>query len=65
VAQRTVRSEAGTAPGSTRELPALKVTEAPKSSLRVNRLKISAPAALKQLCPDENSGNGGVGNVVG
>src|SRR5262249_4542297 len=28
-------------------------------------LRISAPAALKLLCPDEYSGNGGVGNVVG
>jgi hypothetical protein len=31
----------------------------------VNSRKISAPAALKLLCPDEYSGNAGVGKVVG
>src|SRR6266566_4564868 len=60
-----MRSLLGTAPGSTLELPAGSVTEAPKRSACVKRLRISAPAALKLLCPDEYSGNGGVGNVVG
>jgi hypothetical protein len=31
----------------------------------VKSLRISAPAALKLLCPEEYSANGGVGNVVG
>jgi hypothetical protein len=38
---------------------------APKRSLPVNSLRISAPAALKVLCPDEYSGKGGVGKVAG
>jgi hypothetical protein len=64
VAQQRVTSSAGTAPGSVRELPAGNVTEAPKRSLFVNSLRISAPAALKVLCPELYSGNGGVGKVV-
>jgi len=56
---------AGVAPGSIVELPASKVTEAPKLSLRVQRRKISAPAALKVLCPEMYSGKGGVGKVDG
>jgi hypothetical protein len=31
----------------------------------VKSRKISAPAALKVLCPELYSGNGGVGNDVG
>ena len=65
VDQESVASLLGTAPGSTLELPAGSVTEAPNRSLCVKRLRISAPAALKLLCPDEYSGNGGVGNVIG
>ncbi len=65
VDQESVTSLLGTAPGSTLELPAGSVTEAPKRSLCVKSLRIYAPAALKLLCPDEYSGNGGVGNVVG
>src|SRR5438105_7722089 len=65
VGQTSVTSVAGTSPGSTRELPAANLTEPPKRSLPVNSLRISAPAALKLLCPEEYSGNGGVGNVVG
>jgi hypothetical protein len=41
------------------------MTEPPKRSLPVKSRRISAPAALKFECPDEYSGNGGVGNVVG
>src|SRR2546423_10035414 len=63
--QESVRSVAGTRPASTLELPAESVTAPPKRSLPVKRLRISAPAALKLLCPDEYSGNGGVGKVVG
>jgi hypothetical protein len=65
VLQRSVRSTAGNAPGSTTELPAGSVTEPPNRSLPVKRPRIPAPAALKLLCPDEYSGKGGVGNVVG
>src|SRR6266545_4903784 len=65
VAQESVTSADGTAPGSTRELPAGRTTEPPNRSLPVKSRRISAPAALKLLCPDEYSGNGGVGNVVG
>src|SRR5216683_1938933 len=65
VAQESVRSAAGTAPGSIFELPCGRVTEPPKRSLWVNRSRISAPAALKLLCPEEYSGKGGVGKVVG
>ena len=64
VDQESVTSLLGTAPGSTLELPAGSVTEAPKRSLCVKRLRISAPAALKLLCPDEYSGKDDVGNVV-
>src|ERR671931_2729738 len=65
VDQESVSSRAGTAPGSTRELPAGNVTDAPNASRPVKRRRISAPAALKLLCPDEYSGNGGVGKVEG
>ncbi len=56
---------AGVTPGSIFELPAGKVTESPNSSLPVNSVRISAPAALKVLCPEMYSGKGGVGNVLG
>jgi hypothetical protein len=59
-----VTSAAGTAPGSTFELPASTVADAPKASLPVNEFKISAPAALKVLWPEMNSGKGGVTNVT-
>src|ERR671935_967495 len=65
VDHESVSSRAGTAPGSTRELPGANVADAPKASRPVKRRRISAPAALKLLCPDEYSGNGGVGNVEG
>ena len=55
----------GTKPGSTLELPARNVVVPPKRSLPVKRLRISAPAALKVLWPDEYSGKGGVGKLVG
>src|SRR6266508_5267724 len=56
---------AGVRPGSTFELPAATVTDAPNLSLPVKSRRISAPAALKVLWPDAYSGNGGVGNVGG
>jgi hypothetical protein len=58
-----VTSSDGTAPGSILELPA--GSKPPNRSLPVKTLRISAPAALKLLCPEEYSGNGGVGKVVG
>ena len=61
VGQASVMSVAGTMPGSTFELPATIVAAPPNVSPRVNRRKISAPAALKLLWPDEYSGKGGVG----
>ena len=64
VAHDSVTSFAGVIPGSTRELPAATVTEAPKASLPVNRFKISAPAALKALCPEIYSWKGGVTTVA-
>src|SRR6266540_1236293 len=51
VDQESVTSLLGTAPGSTLELPAASVTAAPKRSLCVKRLRISAPAALKFAVP--------------
>jgi hypothetical protein len=63
VAQLRVTSCAGTAPASNLELPAGNVTDAPNLSLPVESRRISAPAALKVLCPEEYSGNGGVGKV--
>src|SRR6266550_2838491 len=65
VAQESMTSFEGTAPGSILELPARRTVEPPNRSLPVKRLRISAPAALKLLCPDEYSGNGGVGKEVG
>src|SRR6266542_2405790 len=61
----SVTGAAGVRPGSTFELPAATVTDAPNLSLSVKSRRISAPAALKVLWPDAYSGNGGVGNVVG
>src|SRR6266704_4669667 len=52
---------AGVTPGSTAELPGSNVTDAPKMSLSVHLLRISAPAALKVLCPEKYSGKGGSG----
>lgn len=54
----------GVMPGSIFDDPAGKVTESPNASLPVNNLRTAAPAALKVLCPEMNSGNGGVGNVL-
>src|SRR5260370_5376719 len=65
VGQASVRALPGTAPGSVLELAVGNVTEPPKRSLRVNSVRISAAAALKLLCPEEYSGKGGVGKVVG
>jgi hypothetical protein len=44
---------------------ARRVIDAPKRSLCLKSLRISAPAALKLLWPEEYSGKGGVGKVVG
>ena len=49
VFQVKVMGCAGVPPGSIFELPAGKVTEAPKISLPVKSFRISAPAALKVL----------------
>src|SRR5437868_13372537 len=65
VGQTSVTSAARTSPGSTRELPAANLTEPPKRSLPVNSLRISAPAALNVLCPEDDPGHGRVGNGVG
>jgi hypothetical protein len=65
VGHESVMSTAGTLPGSTFELPAAIVAAPPNAFLRVNRRRISAPAALKLLWPEEYSGNGGVGKYVG
>jgi len=56
---------AGTAPGSITELPGRNDTEKPKLSLLLKRFSTSAAARLNVLCPEMNSGNGGVGNVLG
>jgi len=64
VFQCSVVSVDGVIPGSIFEAPACSVTEAPKRSDPVNKRKISAPAALNELCPETNSGNGGVGKVL-
>lgn len=53
----------GVRPGSIFEDPGAKVTESPNASLPVNSSRTVAPAALKLLCPEMYSGNGGVGNV--
>jgi hypothetical protein len=63
VVHLSVTSLAGTNPGSNLELPAGNVTVAPNLSLLVKSLRISAPAALNVLWPEENSGKGGVGKV--
>jgi hypothetical protein len=65
VAHESVTSVAGTLPGSTFELPAATVADAPNASLPVNDFRISAAAALKVLWPEVNSGKGGVTNVTG
>src|SRR5947199_10101008 len=58
-------SAAGTAPGSTFELPARTVADAPNASLPVKASRTSALAALNALWPEMNSGKGGVTNVTG
>ena len=63
VSQVNVRSDVGTIPGSAFELPAGSVTLYPNASLPVKRARIVAPAALKTLCPEKNSGNGGVNDA--
>src|SRR5256885_6519236 len=55
----------GVWPGSIFEVPGINVTEPPKASLPVKSFRISAPAALKVLCPELHSGKGGVGKVLG
>src|SRR3979411_1088739 len=55
----------GVGPGSIVKAPAGNVTEFPNVSLPVNSFRISAPAALKVLCPELHSGNGGAGKVLG
>src|SRR5437667_266745 len=60
---RRAISALGTAPASNFELPAENVADAPSRSLRVKRLRISAPAALKVLWPELYSAKGGVGKV--
>src|SRR3954447_21038233 len=65
VRQERVTGRAGTRSGSMLELPAGKVTDAPKFSFPVKSARMVAPAALKELWPETNSGNGGVGKVEG
>ena len=65
VFQRSVTGRDGAKPGSTLLVPAASVTSWLKSSLPVNRLRISAAAALKPLWPDGYSANGGVMNTAG
>ena len=60
VGQERVTSAAGVTPGSTRELPAGMVTEAPKRSDPVKRASTAAAAALKVEWPEGYSPNGGV-----
>ena len=47
------------------ELPGAKLTVPPKVGLPVKPAKAAAPAALKVLCPEVNSGNGGVTTSAG
>ena len=49
VSQVSVIFSIGVSKFSKREVPISKVTAPPKSSLPVNRFRISAPAALKEL----------------
>src|SRR6266550_1418158 len=65
VGQESVTAVAGAIPGCTFDEPAATVAEPPKSSLPVNDLRMVAAAALKALCPEQYSGNGGVRNVSG
>ena len=59
--QDSTTSAAGVTPGSTSELPAGTVAEAPKRSEPVKQVSTMAAAALKVECPEGNSPNGGVG----
>ena len=63
VGKESVRSSAGTTPGSPVEVPARMVTDTPNVSLPVKDLRTSAAAAEKTLCPEKYSGNGGVTTV--
>jgi hypothetical protein len=65
VGQERVTSDLGAVPGSTLEEPERMVTPSPKRSLPVKRRRISAPAALKVLWPEEYSWKGGVGKDDG
>src|SRR5215211_4402738 len=60
VFQDKTTSLAGVMPGSILELPALMVTLALKLSVPKKAPRMVRPAALKVLCPDTYSGNGGV-----
>src|SRR5687768_12147198 len=63
--QDKVTGAAGTAPGSTLELPAGKVIDMPRSSLPVNSCSTAAAAALKVEWPETYSANGGLGKLAG
>lgn len=65
VGQESVTSWAGTRSGSTRDVPAFSVTEAPNRSLPVSARRTWAAAALKVLWPEQNSGKAGVTTVGG
>jgi hypothetical protein len=60
VGQDSVTAVAGAIPGSIWELPGAAVYESPQLSLPVNCCRTYALAALKVLCPEQYSGNGGV-----
>src|SRR5260370_646501 len=60
VGNARVTSCAGVTRGSMSDEPAANVAENPNWSLPVNRCSTSAAAALNVLCPDTNSGKGGV-----
>jgi hypothetical protein len=63
--QYSTTGTAGVIPGSIAEVPGAKVTDAPNQFLPVNNSSTLAAAALNVLCPEMNSGNGGVGNEAG
>lgn len=65
VGQDRTTSLAGVMPGSITDEPAVTVTEWPKLSLPVNDFSTSAAAALKVLCHETYSANGGVGKNEG
>src|ERR671939_939281 len=47
------------------ELPGANLTVPPKVGLPVKAARTAAPAALKVLCPEVNSGKGGVATLAG